>query len=466
MSASYDVKFWDTRRIGDTSRGRWRVRWAVDGRERAKSFATKELADGFLTGLKEAARDRQPFDPDTGLPVTAKEPEAPPPPSLYQHARAYSDMKWTSLAPTSRRSIAEALASIIMVTFTRAPGRPADALLSRALFGWAFNPATAGGAVPPDIAAALVWAEAASPPVTVLADPAVLRAILNACARTGSGQPAAATTQRRKRSVLHNLAGYAVEQRHLTVNPVAQLKWKAPAVAEAVDRRVVISPAQARGLLAAVCGQGERGQRMEAFYACIYYGGLRPSEAVALTEADCYLPDAGWGRIDLAGSAPRSGRVWTDDGTARQAKSLKHRAGGEIRPVPIPPILVTMLRLHIKEHGASADGRLFRTARGRPLQDSAISAVWQAARAAALTQAQQATPLTRRPYDLRHACVSLCLNAGVPATEVASRAGHSVAVLLKVYAHCIDGQSDIINQHIDAALDDDGAQASDDAQVS
>jgi hypothetical protein len=30
---------------------------------------------------------------------------------------------------------------------------------------------------------------------------------------------------------------------------------------------------------------------------------------------------------------------------------------------------------------------------------------------------------------------------GVPATEVARRAGHSVVVLLKMYAHCIDGQA-------------------------
>jgi hypothetical protein len=30
---------------------------------------------------------------------------------------------------------------------------------------------------------------------------------------------------------------------------------------------------------------------------------------------------------------------------------------------------------------------------------------------------------------------------GVPATEVARRAGHSVVVLLKMYAHRIDGQA-------------------------
>jgi hypothetical protein len=48
--------------------------------------------------------------------------------------------------------------------------------------------------------------------------------------------------------------------------------------------------------------------------------------------------------------------------------------------------------------------------------------------------------------------VSLWLNAGVPATEVARRAGHSVAVLLKVYAHCIDGQAGAANQRITDAL--------------
>ncbi len=37
--------------------------------------------------------------------------------------------------------------------------------------------------------------------------------------------------------------------------------------------------------------------------------------------------------------------------------------------------------------------------------------------------------------------MSLWLNSGVPATEAARRAGHGVAVLLKIYAHCIDGQA-------------------------
>jgi hypothetical protein len=46
----------------------------------------------------------------------------------------------------------------------------------------------------------------------------------------------------------------------------------------------------------------------------------------------------------------------------------------------------------------------------------------------------------------------LGLNSGVPATEVARRAGHGVAVLLKIYAHCIDGQATAANQRIAETL--------------
>jgi integrase len=75
-----------------------------------------------------------------------------------------------------------------------------------------------------------------------------------------------------------------------------------------------------------------------------------------------------------------------------------------------------------------------------------------------LTEAQCRSPLGRRPYDLRHAAVSLWLNSGVPATEVARRAGHGVAVLLKIYAHCIDGQADAANKRITNALEASDAQ--------
>jgi hypothetical protein len=48
--------------------------------------------------------------------------------------------------------------------------------------------------------------------------------------------------------------------------------------------------------------------------------------------------------------------------------------------------------------------------------------------------------------------VSLWLNAGVPAATVARHAGHSVDMLLRVYANCIDGDDDIANRRISGVL--------------
>ena len=36
----------------------------------------------------------------------------------------------------------------------------------------------------------------------------------------------------------------------------------------------------------------------------------------------------------------------------------------------------------------------------------------------------------------------------MPATEVARRAGHGVAIMLKIYAHCTHGQADAAKQRI------------------
>jgi integrase len=95
-----------------------------------------------------------------------------------------------------------------------------------------------------------------------------------------------------------------------------------------------------------------------------------------LRQSDLHLPMKGWGRIVLAASASRAGRSWTDHGTARQERGLKHRAAHETRTIPIPPELVTLLRAHIKRYGTTPDGHIFQTARGGIIQDSAYGAVW------------------------------------------------------------------------------------------
>lgn len=261
-----------------------------------------------------------------------------------------------------------------------------------------------------------------------------------------------ASQTNRKRAVFYNVLSYAVERGIFDYNPIDKVQWKNPEVADEVDRRVVASTAQVESILKAVPLVSGRAEHYVAFYACLYYAGLRPSEAASLRRDECTLPRKGWGRITLTETAPYVGTDWTNDGTPNDVRGLKHRARTHSRTVPIPPDLVGHIRRHIDAFGVADDGRLFRAARGGYLPEADIARIWRSARALALTSRQTKSPLAGRLYDLRHAAVTLWLNGGVPAPEVAKRAGHGVAVLLKVYAGCIDGEEKHVNARIEAAL--------------
>jgi integrase len=70
------------------------------------------------------------------------------------------------------------------------------------------------------------------------------------------------------------------------------------------------------------------------------------------------------------------------------------------------------LRDHLALFGTSADGRLFTGVRGGELPTITYRRAWIKALQAALTASEQTSPLARRPYDLRHACLSTWLNGG------------------------------------------------------
>ena len=73
---------------------------------------------------------------------------------------------------------------------------------------------------------------------------------------------------------------------------------------------------------------------------------------------------------------------------------------------PCPPALTELLHAHLAEFGVQPDGRLFVGER----------------------------------------------NGGVPPTTVAEWAGHSVEVLLRIYAKCLDGGDALVRRRVEAAL--------------
>jgi hypothetical protein len=107
------------------------------------------------------------------------------------------------------------------------------------------------------------------------------------------------------------------------------------------------------------------------------------------------------GSLRLVGSTQRLSSVWSEATGGREDSGPKHRSGAGTRIVPTHAELVQLLRHHIDSFGVDARGHLF-------------TAEW---------------------------------------------AGHSVHVLLKVYAKCLYGQEDAAKERIAQALGEDPGAA-------
>ncbi|MFF1836789.1 tyrosine-type recombinase/integrase [Streptomyces sp. NPDC058231] len=448
---TYDVRIWSVRQRKDRGQSSAELRWKTGQTPHSQTFRTKTLADGRRAELLRAVHSGEPFDEVTGVPV--KELRKRKEVSWYQHARDYIEMKWTHSPGSTRRTLAEAMATIAPALVTDTKGMADPGLVRVALYSWAFNMTRRTEEPPADVAKVLAWFERKSLPTSALTDRMHVRAALDALTKKLDGSTAAASTIRRKRAIFHNALGYAVDAGHLSQNPLPQVQWKAPEqVEEELDLATVPDPRQALTLLDAVRTQSARGRRLVAFFGCMYYAAARPAEVIGLRVQDCDLPRRGWGMLLLRETRPRSGSAWTDSGKAHDQRGLKHRPRKAVRTIPIPPDLVALLRWHVTAYGTADDGRLFRTQRGGLIQDTGYGEVWAEARARALTPLQRSSLLAKRPYDLRHAAVSTWLSSGVEPQVVAQRAGHSVAVLFRVYAKCLEGAAATANERIEATL--------------
>ncbi|TQM82436.1 phage integrase family protein [Saccharothrix saharensis] len=460
---SYDVRIY----VIDVYKGKQKtthwVQWSVARKRFKEPFRTSALANSFRSELLSAANKGEAFDRDSGFPVSMVR-KTNTTSSWFAFACSFVDMKWRDSSPGQRRTIADALTPITSALLTGTRGRPDGDVLRKAM-RVAFNTSRRDARQPADVAAALVWLSQNTRPVADLAKPDVLRALLADVERKLDGTRAAPDTIRLRRITLGNALNYAVEKELLSANPLKEVTTKKRKnVAHQVDRRSVANPVQARTLLQAVPGIGRTGRKLVAFFGLMYFAALRPEEASVLRRSDLVMPprewdqEAGrwrvtqWGDIHLAKAAPEIGAEWTDSGRRSEERGLKHREDGEGRTVPLSPDLAVLLYEHFDTFGTEPNGLLFVAERGGRIGSSTYGRVWALAREAAFTPDVVASPLAKRPYDLRHACVSTWLNAGVEAPRVAEWAGHSLNVLMRVYAKCLDGGEERARQLVQAGL--------------
>lgn len=166
-------------------------------------------------------------------------------------------------------------------------------------------------------------------------------------------------------------------------------------------------------------------QRDATIVSVLAYAGLRPGELRALR----------WGDIRKATITVE--RAARPDGTIKSTKNHERRA---VRL--LAPLATDLAELRLAA-GRPADDTLVLAPTGEPTADAHPDAVtwtktdWQTWRTGRWDRARglATTPISARPYDLRHSFASLLLAEGRSVHYVARRLGHSPALTLSTYGH-------------------------------
>jgi integrase len=464
---SYQVRIWKAEVYAGAKVSTHTVRWRVGAKPHREPHRSARQAEAFRSQLVQAQSRGEAFSISRGKPVSmlCEEVNERAAVSWYDFAVSYVDRKWPDISAKHRGNIAFALMMATFPLLTTERGMPDPALLRAALRRYAFSKTFREGERPAEVEEALAWVSERTRPVAELADAKVAEAVVRSVTRDLEGRKLVVGSQRRNHSILKAALAHAVGEGLLSENPLPDLEASATRSIHQVDRRCVVNPRQASELLAAVREYGyeeterrqgmKSGPRLVPFFASMYYAALRPEEAINLHKHDLSLPAPingryDWGTIYVGAVTPDARPEFTDDGTSRDTRDgPKQRGAGEVRPVPCDPELTRLLWEHLEEFGTDAQGRLFTGVRGGPLATITYRRAWAWAREQALSDAETASPLAKRPYDLRHTCVSTWLNAGVSETLVAQWAGHSVAVLKKIYAKCLVGEEDRAKRQIE-----------------
>lgn len=244
-------------------------------------------------------------------------------------------------------------------------------------------------------------------------------------------------------AVLRNALQTAVREEIIPRNVAKLVTVSTPKYG--VNRGLTVD--QARSVLKAA-----RGERLYALYVLALCLGLRRGELLGLR----------WEDIRLVGCRACGGEGGTPDGepcgrcaesgvesaTLEVVQTLQ-RVGGALRfvppktadskrTVPLPDLCVTALCEHkVKQDAERAEawpnwqdhGLVFPSRIGTPMEPDNLRRSWGRIRAAAGLDGV-------RFHDMRHTCVSLLLDLGVPPHIVRDIVGHSdIEVTMTIYAH-------------------------------
>ena len=405
----------------------WVVRYTIDGRHRSKSFRTRIEADRYRGRLLQAVQDGGRFDETSGEPQAWQTPLSDL--RVHEWARRWLAEQWPEWQPRTRASAAEALARFTTI-------------------------AVRAGATPPEELRVYLYT-ALSPGSDANWNAMLERWLAKHCLTLGEldreriadidrklslkldGTPMAANTANRIRIVARASIQSAIEAGAAAADVWPQrsksrARRKVSRTRRSVDIRTLPGPAVMAEAINAIVTQQPASRTYRVMTAVAYYAGLRPSEVVMLRVRSVELPTEGWGRLDVT----EADISFDETGEPKTGP----------RTVPIPPVLVNILREWIEENKfTSPDRLLFRTRNNTMPSGSNWARAWHRALESVGQQ-----PL--RVYDCRHAAATTWLRAGMPLGETARRLGHSVETLVSTYVGALDDEEHIANQRIDTYL--------------
>lgn len=187
-----------------------------------------------------------------------------------------------------------------------------------------------------------------------------------------------------------------------------------------------------------------RGDTFEALYCMAVYLGMRQGEMLGLR----------WQDIDREAGRLRIRKALLANGGALVLSEPKTK--GSKRTLPLPVVMVTMLRAHRARQHAQRLRRgarwtdldlVFCTGNGRPLTGSRIRTQFKA-----LLERAGLPPM--RFHDLRHSCATFLAMAGVPVRVAMEILGHTnMRTTQMVYTHVQDGGKESAIDALDRLLD-------------
>ena len=419
------VKIYGVRDRRSTTQAKlpWVVRFTIDGRHRGKSFRTRTEADRYRGRLLQAVQDGGRFDETSGEPDAWQTPLAEL--GVHDWARRWLAEQWAEWQPRTRTSAIEALARFTTIA-VRAGAKPPDGLRVY------LYTALASGA-DSDLDVVLERWLARNCLTLGELDRDRIADIDRKLALKLDGSQMAANTANRVRIVARAciqsaIAAGAVSADVWPQRSKSRARRKVARTKRSIDIRTLPSPAVMAVAIDAIVTQQPGSKTYRVMTAVAYYAGLRPSEVVMLRVRSVNLPKEGWGRVEVT----EADISFDQPGEPKTG----------LRTVPIPPVLVKILREWINENAlVTPDRLLFRTRNDTMPSGSNWARAWHRA-----LESVGQPPL--RVYDCRHAAATTWLRAGMPLGET-RRLGHSVETLVSTYVGALDDEQHIANQRLD-----------------